>query len=166
MEEKILSDKDQLLLELIESINNITEAEGKICTFTNELETMQQGIGDILHYIEDPTVEISRSGAINLMNELQDLRKRRRQIKQMWEIWNVYGVNRDKLKQKDYRDQLIMNLRKKDKDLQTQYKYKQYTKEQLDELNEDKPLPRGRKPKTATISYNNNEEEIDNGNNN
>ena len=75
----------------------------------------------------------------------------------MWELWNVYGIGREKLKQKDYRERLIMELRKKDKELQTKYRYRQFEESYLDELNEDKPLPKGRKPKK--LSYNNIEEE-------
>lgn len=147
--------KQDLLNNLIDSIASITTAETDIYDYCQELSVIQDKIGDIEHYLENKP--ISRNGAINLINLLQELRIERRQIKQMWELWNVYGVGREKLKQKDYRERLIMELRKKDKELQTQYKYRQLDEEYLDQLNEDIPLPKGRKPKK--VSYNNIEEE-------
>lgn len=152
--------KKMLLDNLIDSIAGVTKAETEIFDYVSELDVIQDKIRDIEHYLEYKP--ISRNGAINLINLLQELRIERRQIKQMWEIWNVYGIGREKLKQKDYRERLIMELRKKDKELQTQYKYRQFDEQYLDSLNEDIPLPKGRKPKLVT--YNNiEEEEIDNG---
>ena len=144
-----------LLDNLIDSIAGVTKAETEIFDYVSELNIIQDKIGDIEHYLENKP--ITRNGAINLISLLQDLRIERRQIKQMWEIWNIYGTGREKLKQKDYRERLIMDLRKKDKELQTQYKYRQLEESYLDELSEDKPLPKGRKPKK--ISYNDIEEE-------
>ena len=147
--------KEALLDNLIESIISVTKAETDIFDYCQELAVIQDKIGDIEHYLENKP--ISRNGAINLIALLQDLRIERRQIKQMWELWNVYGTGREKLKQKDYREMLVAELRKKDKALQTTYKYRQFDEEYLDQLNEDIPLPKGRKPKK--ISYNDNEEE-------
>lgn len=147
--------KDKLLDSLINSIANVTNAEAEIYDYVQELNVIQDKISDIEHYLEDKP--ITRNGAINLINLLQELRIERRQIKQMWELWNTYGIGREKLKQKDHRERLIMDLKKKDKELQTTYKYRQLDEQYLDMLNEDKPLPRGRKPKN--ISSNNIEEE-------
>lgn len=147
--------KQKLLDNLINSIANINNAETEIFDYCQELDIVQEKIYDIEHYLEDKP--ITRNGAINLINLLQELRIERRQIKQMWELWNIYGIGREKLKQKDYRERLIMELRKKDKELQTKYRYRQFEESYLDELNEDKPLPKGRKPKK--LSYNNIEEE-------
>lgn len=151
--------KEELLGNLISSIEAITEAEGRIFDYCQRLEEVQSKIRDIEHYLENHI--ISRSGSIGLISLLQELRIERRQIKQMWELWNTYGLNRDKLKTKEWRSFLTSELHKKDKQLQTEYNYRAFTEEYLDELNEDKPLPRGRKPKN--ISYNNieKEEEID-----
>lgn len=151
--------KDELLKGLINSITGVTNAESEIFDYCSQLEVVQWKISDIEHYLEDHI--ITRNGAINLTNLLQELRIERRQIKQMWELWNVYGIGRDKLKQKDYREFLIAELHKKDKELQTKYNYRQFEESYLDKLNEDKPLPRGRKSKV--ISYNNIEEEKING---
>lgn len=155
MEIRMARKKEILLENLINSITNITNAESEIFDYASELDSIQDKICDIEHYLENKI--ITRNGAINLIALLQELRIERRQRKQMWEIWNTYGIGREKLKQKDYRDRLILELRKKDKNLQTQYKYRQFDEQYLDSLNEDKPLPRGRKPKN--IQYNNIEEE-------
>ena len=155
--------KDKLLNTLIDNIQSITEVESDIYNYVNNLEEIEWRIRDILHYLE--VTPISRSGAIVLMEELQKLRIERRYIKQMWEIWNTYGANRAKLQEKSNRDFLIAELHKKDKSLQTTYNYRQYTKEELDAMNEDKSLPRKRKGEIISnneifSSYNNNEEEI------
>lgn len=147
--------KDDLLQNLIDKIMGLSEIEGEIYDYVTSLNDIQEKIQDIEHYLEDEI--ITRNGAINLIALLQQLRIERRQVKQMWELWNVYGDNREKLKQKDYREFLCNSLRKKDKELQTQYKYRQFDKEYLDQLNEDKPLPRGRKVRISL--YNNIEEE-------
>lgn len=154
---KMAARKKELLTNLINSIASINKAELEINEYLQELNIVQDKIGDIEHYLENKP--ITRNGAINLIKLLQELRIERRQIKQMWEIWNVYGIGREKLKQKDYRERLIMELNKKDKELQTQYKYRQFEEQYLDMLNEDKPLPKGRRPKN--ISYNNIEEEVE-----
>lgn len=151
--------KQDLLDNLINSIACITNAETEMFEYCQQLSIIQDKISDIEHYLEDHP--ISRNGCINLTNLVQELRIERRQIKQMWELWNVYGIGRDKLKQKDYRERLIMELRKKDKELQTKYKYRQFTEDYLNSLNEDIPLPKGRKSKK--VSYNNIEEEEENG---
>lgn len=147
--------KDDLLKGLIDSIEGLSEAENNLYDYCQELEVVQGKIRDIEHYLENHI--ISRSGAIQLMALLQELRIERRQIKQMWELYNVYGANREKLKAKEWREFLIAELHKKDKELQTKYNYRQFEESYLDELNEDKPLPKGRKAKN--ISYNNIEKE-------
>lgn len=156
MPRKVKSDKDDLLEDLKKSIASITQVEGRIHEYTQLLEFKQNQINDILHYIEDPETVLTRSGCIELLSTLQTLRRERRQIKQMWEIWGVYGKNRQKLQQKDYREMLIQSLDTIDKKLQTKYNYREYTKEYLDQLNEDKPLPR---KKRISSSYNIYEEE-------
>ena len=70
-----------------------------------------------------------------------------------------------KLGERNHRDFLIAELHKEDKSLQTTYNFRQYTKEELDAMNEDKSLPRKRKGEIISnneifSSYNNNEEEI------
>ena len=151
--------KEVLLDNLINSIASISKAETEIFDYCSELSVIQDKIGDIEHYLENKI--ITKTGSTNLIGLLQELRIERRQIKQMWELWNIYGVGREKLKQKDYRERLIMELRKKDKELQTTYKYRQFDEAYLDSLNEEKPSKRGRKPKN--ITYNNIEEEESNG---
>ena len=151
--------KKELLDNLIDSITSVTTSEAEIYDYVSNLDSIQNRIMDIEHYLENHI--ISRNGAINLINLLQDLRIERRQIKQMWELWNVYGLNREKLKQKDYREMLAVLLRKKDKELQTEYNYKEFDEEFLDKLNEDIPLPKGRKPKKIEYNDIEEEEEID-----
>ena len=158
--------KDKLLNTLIDNIQSITEVESDIYNYVNNLEEIEWRIRDILHYLE--VTPITRSGAIELINELQNLRIERRYMKQMWELWNVYGKNRMKLGERNHRDFLIAELHKEDKSLQTTYNYRQYTKEELDAMNEDKSLPRKRKGEIISnneifSSYNNNEEEIIDG---
>lgn len=144
--------KDKLLKELEDAILNINTAEEHVFTYINTLDEIQNKIMDVEHYLESH--EITRSGSIELMNLLTQLRKDRRQVKQMWEIWNTYGINREKLKQKDYRCFLISELHKTDKALDTQYKNRAFDMDYLDSLNEEKRLPRKKKE----ISYNNGEE--------
>lgn len=155
--------KEELLNKVINSINNLTAMEEEVHNYVNQLDDIEWKIRDILHYLE--VTPITRSGAIELINELQNLRIERRYMKQMWELWNVYGKNRMKLGERNYRDFLIAELHKEDKSLQTTYNYRQYTKEELDAMNEDKSLPRKRKGEIISnneifSSYNNNEEEI------
>ena len=142
--------KKKLLKELIDNIHSLTEIESEIHDYVNQLDEVEWRIRDILHYLE--VTPITRSGAIEIINELQRLRIERRYIKQMWELYNVYGGNRQKLQQKDHRDFLIADLYKKDKSLQTLYNYRYYTKEDLDKLNEDKNLPRKKKNEIITTS--------------
>lgn len=154
----MMGEKQRLLDNLINSITMLTNTEGDIFNYCQQLDVVQQKICDIEHYLEDHV--ITRNGAINLINLLQQLRIDRRQMKQMWELWNTYGTIRGELTQKDRREFLITELQKRNNDLETKYNYKQFDVSYLDELNEDIPLPKGRKLKK--VSYNNIEEE-DNG---
>lgn len=147
--------KDELLKNLVDSISSVTDAEAKIYEYCERLDEVQWKIRDIEHYLEKK--DITKTGASNLIALLQELRIERRQIKQMWELWNVYGTNREKLKVKDWREFLIQELYKKDKELQTEYNYRHLTEEYLDQLNIEKPSKRGRPRKD--ITYNNIEEE-------
>ena len=146
--------KGELLESLIDGMRSITKAEADIDEYVKTIDELNQRISDIEHYIENPNNTISRAGAIKFVEELRILRQRRRQVKQMWEIWKVYGNNREKVKQKDYREILINELKKTDNNLQTEYKYRIYTEEELNEMNKVRRLPR------ESISYNNNEEDI------
>ena len=155
--------KEELLNKIISSINNLTIMEEEVHSYVNQLDDIEWKIRDILHYLE--VTPITRSGAIQLINELQNLRIERRYMKQMRELWNIYGKNRMKLGERNHRDFFITELNKQDKSLQTIYNFRQYTKEQLDAMNKDKSLPRKRKGEIILNneifnSYNNNEEEI------
>ena len=155
--------KEELLNKVIDSINSLTSTEEEVHNYVNQLDVIEWRIRDILHYLE--ITPITRAGAIELINELQNLRIERRYIKQMWELWNVYGNNRMKLGERNHRDFLIAELHKKDKSLQTTYNFRQYKKEELDAMNEDKTLPRKKKGEIISTnelfsSYNNIEEEI------
>ena len=145
--------KDDLLESLIKGMRDITNAEADIDEYVKTIDELNQRISDIEHYIENPNNIITRSGAIRFVQELRDLRQRRRQVKQMWELWKVYGNNREKVKQKDYREMLIAELIKTDKNLQTEYNYRIYDVKELDDMNKVRRLPREVK------SYNNIEEE-------
>lgn len=145
--------KDALLESLIKGMRDITNAEADIDEYVKTIDELNQRISDIEHYIENPNNIITRSGAIRFVQELRDLRQRRRQVKQMWELWKVYGNNREKVKQKDYREMLIAELIKTDKNLQTEYNYRIYDVKELDDMNKVRRLPREVK------SYNNIEEE-------
>lgn len=147
--------KADLLNSLIDSINNTSDCEDEIYEYVNKLNAINDAIFDVLHYIENH--ELSRPGKIAMMDELQDLRKQRRDIKQMWEIYNTYGINRNKLVQKENREFLIHALKQKDKELNSEYRYRYYTEETLNELNIQKRGP-GR-PKKVELAYNNNEDE-------
>lgn len=158
----MLKKKEELLNKVISSVNNLTTMEDEVHDYVTRLDKVEWKIRDILHYLE--TTPITRAGAIELITELQNLRIERRYIKQMWELWKVYDKNRMKLCEKGHRDFLIAELHKEDKSLQTTYNFRQYTKEQLDAMNEDKSLPRRRKGEVISTneifgSYNNNEEE-------
>lgn len=148
--------KTDLLNKLIDSINNTSDCENEIYEYVNKLNEVNDAIFDIMHYIENH--ELSRSGKIAIMDELQDLRKQRRDIKQMREIYNTYGTNRNKLTQKENREFLIHALKQKDKELNTEYRYRHYTEETLNELNKETKRGPGR-PKKVELAYNNNEDE-------
>lgn len=147
--------KTDLLNKLIDSINNTSDCENEIYEYVNKLNDVNDAIFDIMHYIENH--ELSRSGKIAIMDELQDLRRHRRDIKQMWEIYNTYGTNRNKLTQKENREFLIHALKQKDKELNTEYRYRHYTEDEINELNKETRGP-GR-PKKVELAYNNNEQE-------
>lgn len=156
-----MNNKDELLNSLIGSLGTLTRIEENIHNFISTLDEVQDKLLDVEHYIEDNKENITATGAKNLVNLLADLRRERRQIKQMWEIWNTYGKEREKIKQKDYREFLINDLKKTDAQLNTRYNYRYINEEMFEALNKETKRRPGR-PKKVVMAYNNIEEESSN----
>lgn len=120
-------------------IKNLTNA----ITLLDEIETeldnspgMQSNIdsklSDIYHYIESN--KLNTSQRYRIVGILADLRKERREILNDYELLKTFKNNEAKLCQKDNRKMLLTEIRKKEKQLQTVYKNRIYTEEELKEL--------------------------------
>ncbi len=120
-------------------IKNLTNA----ITLLDEIETeldnspgMQSNIdsklSDIYHYIESN--KLNTSQRYRIVGILADLRKERREILNDYELLKTFKNNEAKLCQKDNRKMLLAEIRKKEKQLQTVYKNRIYTEEELKEL--------------------------------
>ena len=122
---------------------NIVEEVKEIITKLNELnkyyEELPQQLGiqdskeqDILHYIEDN--KISAFEAYRLIKELKKVRDERRVIKNNYELLQVFNSNKNKIINQSNRQFLLQDLYVREKRLNSKYKNRQYTEEELKEI--------------------------------
>lgn len=123
-------------MDIIKNLTNAITLLDEIETELDNSPAMQSNIdsklSDIYHYIESN--KLNTSQRYRIVGILADLRKERREILNDYELLKTFKNNEAKLCQKDNRKMLLAEIRKKEKQLQTVYKNRIYTEEELKEL--------------------------------
>ena len=123
-------------MDIIKNLTNAITLLDEIESELNNSPAMQSNIdsklSDIYHYIESN--KLNTSQRYRIVGILADLRKERREILNDYELLKTFKNNEAKLCQKDNRKMLLAEIRKKEKQLQTVYKNRIYTEEELKEL--------------------------------
>ena len=118
------------LAEATKILNEVDSYQSTLADRLSELDTKQQ---DILHYIEDN--KIGMLWCYRLVNELKRVRLERRKIKNDMELTRNYKeMDGRMITGIGNRDQLMVALRKKERSLQTTYKNRQYSDEEIQNI--------------------------------
>ena len=115
--------------EIISKLNAIDSYNSSLPQQLSIIDKKQQ---DILHLIESQ--KISAFEAYRIIKELRQVRIGRRKIKNDMELLRVYDENKNKLSSNENRQFLLHEVCKKEKNLNTEYKYQEYTKEELESI--------------------------------
>ena len=115
--------------EIISKLNAIDSYNSSLSQQLSVIDKKQQ---DILHLIESQ--KISAFEAYRIIKELRKVRFERRKIKNDMELLRVYDENKNKLSSNENRQFLLHEVCKKEKNLNTEYKYQEYTKEELESI--------------------------------
>lgn len=115
--------------EVISKLNTIDSYNSSLPQQLSIIDKKQQ---DILHLIESQ--KISAFEAYRIIKELRQVRIERRKIKNDMELLRVYDENKNKLSSNENRQFLLHEVCKKEKNLNTEYKYQEYTKEELESI--------------------------------
>ena len=118
------------LAEATNILNEVDEYQSTLADRLSELDCRQE---DILHYIENN--KINMLGCYRLNMELKKIRIERRKIKNDMEITRNYKeMDGRMITGTGNRDQLMVALRKKERSLQTIYKNRQYSDEDIQNI--------------------------------
>lgn len=117
------------LKKAIKLLDEIDEECNKIPKEESEIDTK---LSDIYHFIENN--RLTTNQRYRIVSLITNLRKERRNIKNKGKLLLTLGQHKDKLIQSDNRKMLLAEIYKKEKQLQSKYKYRIYTEEELKEL--------------------------------
>lgn len=116
--------------EAIELLNDIDEYNGTLVNKLSELDCKEQ---DLLHYIEDN--RINMLWCYNMVKKIKEIRLERRKIKNDMELMREYNDLKNRLASSDTgRRFIIAELHKKEKQLQTTYKNRQYSEDDVRDI--------------------------------
>ncbi len=118
--------------EVKEVISKLNEIDSYNSSLPQQLSIIDKKQQDILHLIESQ--KISAFEAYRIIKELRQVRIERRKIKNDMELLRVYDENKNKLSSNENRQFLLHEVCKKEKNLNTEYKYQEYTKEELESI--------------------------------
>ena len=136
--DKEIYEKIQESMQLLDEIDNMIDSQ------SNELQEIDYKISDILHYLENN--EVNDKECIKIVQLLQEFRKIRRSLHKEYEIEKTYKENSGKVMGNNTRQMLIAEINKTIKQLDSEYKYRVITEDEIKLLiSEKKRVGRPRK---------------------
>lgn len=125
------SDMDVLkeLTEAIKILNNVEEYKNNLI---DRLSEQDKRLSDLYHLIERN--KLSTGQCYRVIKEIKTQRVIRRKIKNDISLFNTYDKHINKLLNENNRNMLLAELHKADKRLQTDYKNRIYTEEEINEI--------------------------------
>lgn len=112
--------------EAIILLNNIDEYNE---TLPSLMSSNDLAISDLYHYIENNTMNSKSS--YRIVKELKEKLKERRRLKSEQDIIRVFNNHKQKLIEINNRKMILVDLGKEQKKLQSPYKNRIYTEEEL-----------------------------------
>ena len=123
-------------MEVLDKINNaltlLNEVDEYDSTLNGRLSELDSKEQDLLHYIENN--KISVLWCYKMVKEIKTIRQERRRVKNDMDLLSKYNEIKNKLASKDNRQFIMPELYKKEKQLATVYKNRQYTEEDMMKL--------------------------------
>lgn len=145
--------RDKLIIDKItNAISILDEIDNMIKTQSEELQKVDYKLSDLYHLIENN--ELSDEASINVVREIHLLRKERRSLNNEHDLEVVYQNQKQKMIGNDSRQFLVTELNKTNKRLNSEYKNRIYTTEQIEQLISPKKK-RGRPRKEKSDGTNN-----------
>ena len=125
--------RDKLIIDKItNAISILDEIDNMIKTQSEELQKVDYKLSDLYHLIENN--ELSDEASINVVREIHLLRKERRSLNNEHVLEVVYQNQKQKMIGNDSRQFLVTELNKTNKRLNSEYKNRVYTTEQIEQL--------------------------------
>lgn len=121
-----------IINELESAIQILNDVDEYTDTLVEELSTYDKRTSDLLHYIENNTLNAPQS--CKIIKEIKTIRQERRKIKNNMEISKVYKDNINKLINKDSRNMLLTKIHKTEKQLEAEYKNRVYSLEEMENM--------------------------------
>ena len=143
--------RDEILVEKIKNVIQILdEIDEMIKTQPTELQNVDFELSDYYHLIENN--ELSDIASIKIIKNIHDLRKKRRTLNNEYEIENTYQTHKSKLPGTETRKFLANEIYKTVKKLNSEYKNRILTENDIKSLLEETTIKRkpGRPRKIAS----------------
>jgi len=146
--------RDEKITEKIrDAIKILDEIDEMIKSQPTELQTIDLELSDLYHLIENN--ELSDAASINVIKRIHELRQKRRSLKNEYEIETTYQTHKSKLTGNETRTFLANEIYKTVKKLNSEYKNRVLTDEDIQKLLEFKEKRKpGRPPKKVVIEEN------------
>lgn len=123
-------------MNVIENLTNIVklldELDIESSKIPQEESNIDTKLSDVYHFIENN--HLTTNQRYRIVSLITQLRKERRNIKNKSILLRTLEQHQNKLIQLDNRKMLLAEMHKREKQLQSTYKYRIYTEEELKEL--------------------------------
>lgn len=130
MRDKLIIENISKAITILDEIDNMIELQPK------ELQQVDYKLSDLYHLIENN--ELSDEASINVVKEIHKLRKERRSLNNEHDIEVLYQNQKSKMIGNDTRQFLMTDVHKLLKKLNSEYKNRVYTDEEIQELMKSK----------------------------
>lgn len=129
--------RDEIIYKKIKgAIELLDEIDTMINTQSEEMQRVDWEISDWLHYVENNDVDDKTS--VRIVKKLKELRKFRRSLAREHEIEAVYKNNSGKMMGNNTRPMLLIEINKMVKQLDSEYKNRVLTEEDIKDVVEPK----------------------------
>lgn len=115
--------------EALRLLNSIDEYGSTLVSRLSDLDSKEQ---DILHYIENN--RLNPLWCYNILKKIKNIRMERRKVKNDMELMSKYNDLKNRLSSKDNREFILSQLHIKEKQLNTMYKNRKYSEEDIRDI--------------------------------
>lgn len=143
--------RDEIIVnKIIDVVRILDEIDEMITTQSTELQKVDLELSDLYHFIENN--DLSKETSLKLIDRIKYLRIVRRTLQREYEIENAYKNNSSKMMGNNTRGLLLTTIKQTVKNLDTEYKNRVLTEEDIKKLTEETPHKRrGRPPKSKEV---------------